>query len=518
MARYRRGVQVLFLLFFVVLFLRARFPYVGQPPSDLFLRFSPLIPLFAFIDNFQLSRLFWPAWIILALTPFLGRFFCGWICPLGTTLDATSHLVKSPPNRKASRWEKWRPLKFVILLSTVLLALFSIHLWGLFDPLSILNRALTAVLYPLATLLVESTLLGLARLPFLETPAYALYDGFKVVLMPEDQAHLQQVFWVALFFGALLGAEKLSRRFWCRYLCPTGALLGFLAQFRLYERVVGAACTDCMKCRRECKMNAIPEGNVRETSKVECIDCFSCAEDCPPKIDAITYRWRWRPYHTAVDYSRRQFIQTTFGSIAALGLLSIGIRNKNVQARLIRPPGAIPESEFLDKCIRCLECVRICQSNGQCLQPGGVYTSLLDVWTPVAVMRMGYCAYNCNLCGQVCPTEAILPLSLEEKKNTPMGLAYFDKDLCIPYVKFEDCIVCEELCPTPDKAIKLEVKETVLPDGTVKTIKYPYVVIERCIGCGICETKCPLPGTPGIFVTIENQIRPTPESLEQATA
>jgi len=258
----------------------------------------------------------------------------------------------------------------------------------------------------------------------------------------------------------------------------------------------------------ECKMNAIPEDNVRETSKVECIECFSCAETCPPKIKAITYRWRWQPYHTPVDYSRRQFIQTTFGSIVTLGLLSIGIRSKDAYHRMIRPPGSIPEDDFLDKCMRCEACVRICQSNGACLRPDGIRSSLLDLWAPVADMRKGYCEHGCNLCGQVCPTEAILPLTLEQKQNASMGLAYFNKDLCIPYAKYEDCIVCEEHCPTPEKAIKIDEKETVLPDGTVKLLKHPYVVIERCIGCGICEFKCPLPGEAGIIVTGEQALRP----------
>jgi ferredoxin len=217
-----------------------------------------------------------------------------------------------------------------------------------------------------------------------------------------------------------------------------------------------------------------------------------------------------------VDYSRRHFLETTFSSLMALGLLSIGLPNKTAKGKMLRPPGSLPEPEFQDNCIRCLECIRICQSNGACLQPDGIHTSILELWAPVAVMRTGYCEYNCNLCGQVCPTDAILPLSLEQKQATPIGLAYFDKDLCIPYAKHEDCIVCEEHCPTPEKAIKLEEKDTILPDGTIKRVKYPYVVHERCIGCGICETKCPLPGPPGIFVTIENQVRPTKADIRQA--
>ncbi|MFB0516636.1 MAG: 4Fe-4S binding protein, partial [Candidatus Neomarinimicrobiota bacterium] len=305
MAKARRWVQVGFLLFFILLFIIARYPYSGRLPADIFLRFSPLIPLFDFIDHLRISLLFWPALIILVLTPFLGRFFCGWICPLGTTLDVTSRAIKPPDNRKAQRWRSLRPLKYVILFSTVVLAIFSLHVWGFLDPLAIFNRALTVVLYPLATLVAESTLVGLSKISFLEGPANRLYDGFKALLMPEPQAHFQQVFWVALFFGAILALEKLSRRFWCRNLCPAGALLGFLSQFRFYERLVSATCPDCGKCYQDCKMNAIPEDKVTETNKVECIECFNCSEKCPPKAKAISYRWHWRPYHTPIDYSRR---------------------------------------------------------------------------------------------------------------------------------------------------------------------------------------------------------------------
>jgi len=506
-ANIRKVVQLLALAFFVVLFLLARYPYTEQTEADIFLRFSPLIPLFDFIQHLRFSTLFWPALVILALTPFLGRFFCGWLCPLGTAIDAAGKIVKSPSNRISQKWDKLRWLKFGILLGCVLLALFSVNVWGYLDPLSIFNRALTVVFYPLGTLFADQTLLAAGRIPFLEDPAMFVYDTYKSLIMPETQAHHQSFFWITLFIGGILGLERLSRRFWCRNLCPAGAWLGFLSQFRMFERIVGEACPICNKCQTECKMNAIPGGDVKHTSKVECIDCFNCGKVCPPKVKAITYRWRWSPYHTPVDMTRRQVLQTSAGSVAALGLLHIGLTSKDTQTRQIRPPGALPEEQFADRCIRCLECVRICKSNGACLQPDRIHSSLLELWLPVAAMREGYCEYNCNLCGMVCPTEAILPMTLQEKQHLPIGLAHFDKNLCIPFAQNSDCIVCEEHCPTPDKAIKFEIKEVLLPGGAKRKVKYPYVIRDLCIGCGICETKCPLPGQAGIFVTTENQKR-----------
>ncbi len=517
LVRWRRGVQLVALLFFVVLFFRARYPYTGVLPSDLFLRFSPLLPLFSLIEDLRIPLNYWPAVVILIMTPFLGRFFCGWLCPLGTTLDAAGRVIKAPNNRDSTRWRRFRSVKFALLAGAMLLALFSINIWGFLDPISLLNRVATAVIYPIGTLVVEGLLLGITTLPIVEDPAYEVYDWFKFILMPEDQAFLQNSVGIALFFGLIVGLEKVTRRFWCRYICPAGALLGFLSQFRLFERVVGESCSDCAKCSKGCKMDAISEDDALITHKVECIECFACAENCPPKLDAITYKWRWRPQHSSVDYSRRHFLHTAMGSFAALGLMSIGLRNTNKTATMIRPPGSIPEPDFLAKCIHCLECVRICESNGRTLQPDGIRNSLLELWAPVAVMRMGFCEYNCNLCGQICPTEAILPLSLEQKQKTPMGLAHFDKDLCIPFAKFDDCLVCEELCPTPDKAIKFEQKETLLPDGTSKIIKYPYVIETLCIGCGICETKCPVPGRAAIFVTTEGELRLVADDLTADT-
>jgi polyferredoxin len=520
MEKLRRAVQILFLLAFVVLFIVARYPYSGKIEADLFLRCSPLAPLFHFIQELAVSWMFWPALMILVATPFLGRFFCGWICPLGTTIDVASKVVKSPSNRLSAKWEKLRFVKFGILAGSILLAIFSINIWGYFDPLSIFNRAMTVVFYPLGSFAFDQTLLAATRVPVIETPASFVYDFFKNTVMPEQQVHPQQLIWIALFVGVILGAEKLSRRFWCRNLCPAGAWLGFLAQFRMFERIVGDACPVCNKCQTECKMNAIPAGDVKHTSKVECIDCFNCGAVCPPKVKAITYRWRWKPYHTPVDMSRRQLMQTTAFSAVALGMLSVGLKNRDDRDRQIRPPGSLPEEQFADKCIRCQECVRICSSNGGCLQPDSIHTSALDLWLPVAVMRQGYCEYNCNLCGQVCPTDAIVPMTIEQKQHMPIGLAHFDRNHCIPYAQNSDCIVCEEHCPTPDKAIKFEVKEVIGHDGSKRMVKYPYVVRELCIGCGICEAKCPLPGQAGVFVTTERQRRagepePAPEQQNQ---
>jgi formate hydrogenlyase subunit 6/NADH:ubiquinone oxidoreductase subunit I len=176
-------------------------------------------------------------------------------------------------------------------------------------------------------------------------------------------------------------------------------------------------------------------------------------------------------------------------------------------ATAVRPPGALREDAFVDRCVRCFACVRVCATSGACLQPSLASAGLEAVLTPVARMRQGYCEYNCNLCGEVCPTGAIHTLALEDKQKRKMGLAFIDRNRCIPWAAGEDCIVCEEHCPVPDKAIIFETKEVSIPGEGAKIAKLPFVVTERCIGCGICETKCPLTGRAAVIVTREGEER-----------
>jgi formate hydrogenlyase subunit 6/NADH:ubiquinone oxidoreductase subunit I len=115
---------------------------------------------------------------------------------------------------------------------------------------------------------------------------------------------------------------------------------------------------------------------------------------------------------------------------------------------------------------------------------------------------LGYCDYSCNACGQICPTQAIPPLSLDEKRLQVVGKAYIDKNRCLAWSDHQPCIVCEEMCPLPQKAIQLEKQEVWGPDGIPVRVQLPHVLRETCIGCGICEYKCPVSGDSAIRVYI----------------
>jgi formate hydrogenlyase subunit 6/NADH:ubiquinone oxidoreductase subunit I len=117
----------------------------------------------------------------------------------------------------------------------------------------------------------------------------------------------------------------------------------------------------------------------------------------------------------------------------------------------------------------------------------------------VGVARYGYCEYNCTLCTKVCPTDAIHPLDVEDKKKRVIGVAYIDRSRCYPWYKGRACSVCEEHCPTsPTKAIWMI---------NMRLINHPHVREDVCIGCGVCETKCPVEGKSAIIVTPQNEQR-----------
>jgi len=239
------------------------------------------------------------------------------------------------------------------------------------------------------------------------------------------------------------------------------------------------------------------------TNRSDCIGCMDCRALCPEQ--AIVFSGAVESRQLPIGLSRRELLYS-----AGLGLVSVPMFGtegyvKDPDPGLIRPPGALPEEKFLARCTRCGECMRVCIANG--LQPSLFEAGLPGLWSPVLVPRIGYCEYNCTLCGQVCPTGAIKRLSIEEKHKTKLGLAEVDRSHCLPWKGDSECLVCEEHCPTADKAIKLREERVTTISGETRTFKRPYIDEKLCVGCGICETKCPLSDRAAIFVTSRGESR-----------
>jgi MauM/NapG family ferredoxin protein len=226
--------------------------------------------------------------------------------------------------------------------------------------------------------------------------------------------------------------------------------------------------------------------------------------------DALDFTWHPPTRKTSdgsVDVGKRRLVTALAAGAGAVALMRMTpqAHGKSYNPALIRPPGARPEREFLQRCVQCGLCMQVCPTAG--LQPAWNEAGLEGLWSPVLVPAIGWCEFECHACGQVCPTEAIEPLSLEKKKKVNIGLAVIDTTRCLPYAYDRECIVCEEHCPIPTKAITFELREVELRDGSRRTLKFPVVDPELCTGCGICETKCPFQDLAAIRVTSAGEDR-----------
>jgi ferredoxin len=147
------------------------------------------------------------------------------------------------------------------------------------------------------------------------------------------------------------------------------------------------------------------------------------------------------PEDKRIDIGRRNVIGAAVVGLAG-GMLMKGNpldSGRTYNTGIIRPPGSLSEVEFLDKCIRCGECMKVCPTNA--VQPMMLEGGLEGLWTPVLKQKLGYCEYKCNMCTQVCHTDAIRKLTLEEKQKVKIGLAYVDRSRCLPWAYGKLCQV-----------------------------------------------------------------------------
>jgi MauM/NapG family ferredoxin protein len=498
-ARLRRISQIFFFLLFVLLFLKTE--YAGQSilawPVDLFFRFDPLALAAHLLALSPLVKgLFWSLTVV-ALTLVLGRFFCGWVCPLGTALDGWRRLLFAPrPDSGVAA--RWRRGKYYLLIALLAAAPFSLNLAGLFDPLSLLYRTLAIVFYPAAAYGVDKASLTLYRLgaPFTYV-SEPLYQFSKATWLPFRPLVYGLPFLTLVLFALVVAAERLDRRFWCRALCPLGALYGLVARFAWLRRRPTALCPDCGDCTEICKMAAFAPGKPARHQSSECQLCLRCLEQCR-EADRVVFTWRSQAKRAPLDLGRRQVVTALAVGAAAVPLVRLGSLAQRPDEFLIRPPGAQSEAEVMSRCLRCGQCLKVCLTNG--LQPVLWDAGLEGLYTPRLLPRRGYCEYSCNLCGQVCPTGAIPALPLEVKQATALGTSFINHSRCIPYTEAADCLVCEEHCPVSPKAITLNEQEVINPQGQRVRVKLPVVLTDRCIGCGQCEHVCPVGGEAAIRV------------------
>ncbi|MBW2638015.1 MAG: 4Fe-4S binding protein, partial [Deltaproteobacteria bacterium] len=331
-----------------------------------------------------------------------------------------------------------------------------------------------------------------------------LYDILKKGFLSFKQPYFLQGVFIGALFLLILGLNLYERRFWCKYLCPLGALLGILSRFSVLNRSVSEGCTSCGVCQEVCQSSAITDSDGRWRN-TECLYCMDCDDLCPQS--AIRFGFIKKNKGVPLDLARRNTLASLIAGIASVPLLRIIPQSGRsyINPALIRPPGALKEEEFLKRCVRCGECMKVCITNG--LQPTLFDAGLEGIWTPKLVPKIGYCEFRCTLCGQVCPTGAIERLPLQKKEKIKIGTAVIDTGRCLPYAFNMPCIVCEEVCPTSKKSIWFEEVKARNRKGREVVLKRPRVDIELCVGCGICETYCPVKGKPAIYVISANETR-----------
>jgi ferredoxin len=502
---WRRVVQAGFFLAFLAFFCWVCWPYGGtnyaehreskeKVAAETFLILDPLVSLSTAIASRSWVWSLTAAGIILAVCIFIPRGFCGYVCPLGTVIDLFDWAVGKRINRFKLKDETrgwWVNLKYYLLLACLVAGMCGVLLTGFVAAIPVITRAMLFIVSPLQ--------MGATR-GFYQVPAWNWGHAVSLAL-----------------FAGVLGLGLFRRRFWCQYVCPSGAIFSLGNLFRATERKVESSCISCNKCVEICPFDAIKADYHTRTS--DCTLCQSCGGVCPTHSIKFVPRWDFsnlKKEEAPADAkpSRRGFLAASFtGAATALSvqrLFGASVADAAPKELPIRPPGSVPEQEFLEKCIRCGECFQACPNS--VLQPMGFKQGLEGLWTPEVNANWAGCEAGCNNCGQVCPTGAIRALPMEEKRVARMGLAFVDQQTCLPIAGREACQMCVDECNAAGYHaiefarvhVKVDEQGQPIPDSGFLA---PVVIADKCVGCGLCQTRCNLINVKAKHLLKETAIR-----------
>lgn len=486
-------------------------------PVSWFLQLDPLVAIGTVLTTRTLySGLAW-AVLTLILTILLGRFFCGWVCPFGAIhhfVGYLAHRRRSPSDRAGlNRYKPWQSVKYGILLfmlgtaagdwmarppwmgsrqvgmwASVLVVMAGLVFLAIEGMAEGENReesgggraSVKSIRGPTVFALVWvacgwlfswHSLVGASLQTGLLDPIPLVYRSINMFLLPvvDSNTHTLSVvqrfadgggFIAAVFVGAVL-LNLVVPRFYCRFICPLGALLGVVGRNALWR--IGKnrrRCVRCGLCESQCEGACEPAEKIRWS---ECLLCMNCTDLCRSGLMVYSTE-RSRAGEEAVpDISRRAVLVSFVSGLAAVPVARLGgTLEANWPFAMVRPPGSLAEPEFLARCIKCGQCMRVCPTN--VVHPAGLEAGVEGLWTPILNFRAGTsgCQYNCVACGYVCPTAAIRPIRLDEKHGkgphessgpVRMGLAFVDRGRCLPWAMDKPCLVCQENCPVSPKAI-----------------------------------------------------------------
>jgi MauM/NapG family ferredoxin protein len=469
-----------FLLFCIFFFFTHKLPLALSFDSDFLVKLNPFTMALTSLASHSVEiTVAFVTSIVIVLTVIFGRLFCGFFCPLGSMIDFFDRFLFQQMRSKHRRPPLYlHRLKYMIMISLVIFAFFGGIFTLYFDPLSFTTRLFTFVIDPIITSIGTDVLkLSGTLVPTAESTLY----GFLPRRIPLYYGITATLITAFLIFGSGFW----DRRFFCQYVCPSGAFFGLLSRFTLFKRFVNESkCNSCLRCAKSCPVHAISEKYSTKTNVSECIECGECSNLKESCADFKIITAKSNGLVSGPDLKRRHLLNGAVGGLALVPIYrAAAVSKRDETGRLIRPPGAIPEQQFLGKCIGCDTCVKACPTNA--LQPSTFFDGVNRLYTPKVVPRIAGCEEKCTLCGYVCPTGAINKLTVEEKKFVRIGTAIVDRHRCIAWEQQKHCLVCDEVCPF--NAIESREVKTI---GGVARV--PVVNEDLCVGCGMCEQHCPV--------------------------
>lgn len=502
--KFRVAVAVLFLLLLLLVFIDFRKSF----PPEFYQWVTSLQLMPSILKSFSIiGGITFGLVVITILTVLFGRVYCSMICPLGILQDIVSWISPRFKRKKRYKFSKpWVITRYTILGSATLLLLFgAVTFVTILDPYSLFGRISTTLFKPVVIIInnIGSSILNNAGI---YSWLYR-YDPVPVTI------------WIfiltVLFFIGILIASFYRGRLYCNTLCPVGTLLGLASKISIFKISLDKiSCTRCGKCARVCKSECI-DVKTQKVDHSRCVACYNCLQVCPDKaIDYKSFTLNKvkivKGKEIPEDISKRNFlVMSAVGITTLMGFSqpqpekAKAGRNGVVKTKVIKakgvstlpekktsptsPPGSLGIERFNKYCTGCSLCVTACPT--KVLQPSFLQYGLIGMMQPHMDYHTGLCEFDCTLCGEVCPTGAITPITMDQKHLTQIGRVQFEKKNCIVETEGTDCGACSEHCPT--KSVKM------IPYGK---LFIPEVDEKICVGCGACEYACPTTPFKAIYV------------------
>ncbi len=423
---------------------------------------------------------------LILITFVFGRVYCSSICPLGVFQDLVTALSKRFKKKKRFKFKKAHTvLRWSFLGATIVAFLFGFSfLVGLLDPYSAFGRMdvhLFKPFYLAGNNLLNTIFSSFGNHSFYKVSIYIL-DVFSLL--------------VALVTLVVVGLFAWKKgRLYCNTVCPVGTFLGLISRFSVFKiRINENDCNSCGSCSRNCKAACIDSKN-HTVDMSRCINCFDCIDVCSK--DAMSFTYKKSSFKLAeplVDKNKRSFLKiVVVASIASTQafadskLIKSSV-NKAKRLTPISPPGSLNFEHFQTKCTSCHLCVSKCPSH--VIQPALLQYGLAGIMQPMLTFEKGFCNYDCTICSDICPTDALTPLTKEQKHITQLGQVHFIHENCIVVTDGTNCGACSEHCPT----------QAVSMVDYKGDLSIPYTRTEICVGCGGCEYVCPALPHKAIYV------------------